>query len=164
MIYDFFKILSRICISSEIHGNPKEIRRNPREINENRLKPMKNPFPSYNDFRSGLFLIIVGNWLLSDLCCQTRRKIRWTELLHSNLIRQILTPVIEEFYHGIRCHSTGRNLAVSGNWMARNRVGSQQILKSNLTGSDCTNPIGTQWIRQVDINGKQWISSESDEK
>ena len=61
MIYDFFKILSRICISSEIHGNPKEIRRNPREINQNRLKPMKNPFPSYNDFRSGLFRIILGN-------------------------------------------------------------------------------------------------------
>ena len=83
------------------------------------------------------------------------------ELLDSYIIRQVPIAVMERFYPGILCHVNPQIPTISRHWVILNRIGNDQILKSDLVGPECMDLIGTSRIRSTDIKGIQRIASES---
>ena len=67
----------------------------------------------------------------------------------------------ERFYHEIRYHVKPQIPTISSHRITLDPIGNEQILRSDLTSSECMNLVGNSWIRSADIDGKHWILSES---
>jgi len=86
------------------------------------------------------------------------------ELPPSYIIRQVSIAGIERFYPEILSHVNLQTPTISRHWIILNRIGNDQILRSDLVGPECMDLIGTRQIRSTDIKGIQRIASESDKK
>ena len=110
-----------------------------------------------------LFPICTSNWFLSDLCYLTRKNpINGTPVFLYNPTNSDTSDWT--FYHEIRCHVNPQIPTISWYQITLNHIGSEQILRSDLTGTDCMNMVGTWWIRSADIKEKRRIASESGNK